>query len=166
MEVLSLGYLSIVCLGKENCIMYAGKDMLVLQTPVLKDTTMTDVLVHLGWKEKVIFRMLTARAAWSWAGYGGRTRREGTCKGLLQHPKSCHIRPRQQRALCRQQRVARGLGKSEPSLRLLPAPCSACPSSHCLSAVLHLPTWQSLTVHYPRYDSPRSEGGRNPQILT
>lgn len=42
---------SSVCLGKEDCIMNAGENVIALDTPIFKDTSMADVIVHLGWKE-------------------------------------------------------------------------------------------------------------------
>lgn len=42
---------SSVCLGKEDCIMNAGENVIALDTPIFKDTSMADVIVYLGWKE-------------------------------------------------------------------------------------------------------------------
>lgn len=52
LEVTPWGRFSGICLGKEDCIVYAGKDVVALQTPIFKDTSMANVIVHLGWREK------------------------------------------------------------------------------------------------------------------
>lgn len=51
LEAVSWGHFSGICLGKEDCIMNAGKHMVVLYTSILEDTSGADVIVHLGWKE-------------------------------------------------------------------------------------------------------------------
>lgn len=62
--------------------MYAGKNVVALQTPIFKDAAVADVVVHLGWKEEKAFRKISVM--WSGAGGGGRmvTGKEGKERGL------------------------------------------------------------------------------------
>jgi hypothetical protein len=50
MEVAVWGFSSI-CLGKEDCIVDAGEHVTALYTPIFKDTSVADVIIHLGCKK-------------------------------------------------------------------------------------------------------------------
>lgn len=41
---------SSICLGKEDCVVDAGEHVMALDTPIFKDTSVADVIVHLGCK--------------------------------------------------------------------------------------------------------------------
>ena len=57
LEVVSWGHFPGLCLGKEDRIVYAGKDVTAFQTPVFKEASRADVIVHLGCEEeKVTFK--------------------------------------------------------------------------------------------------------------
>lgn len=47
MEVVGWGFSSI-CLGEEDCIVDAGEHVIALYTPIFKDASVADVIVHLG----------------------------------------------------------------------------------------------------------------------
>lgn len=48
LEVLSWDHFSGIFLGKEDRVVYAEKDVVALQTPIFKDTSVANVIVHLG----------------------------------------------------------------------------------------------------------------------
>lgn len=55
---------SSICLGEEDCIVDAGEHVIALYTPIFKDASVVDVIVHLGCKE--------AGNRKRWIGVGGR----------------------------------------------------------------------------------------------